>query len=330
MSVPTAAAALAQHWSRSGESLKRINICPATDPLTWTISSRAKSQHASQQSRPVASCGVLWRREGSQLISRHYVDMSIDQDKCDEPGLSATLRHNQIRTTDQKVAGSIPAERTRGQRQNSPHCSDRTDGEVLLDAGGTSQVWNMDVSRRDCGLDVRCSWLPRGKFGTHGVAPPAAVPRGAAQLLLRRRRLEVGDADPSSPGPLDSRGPLPICHQLPEVAILRMLAAMTSRPTKMLCAAMPHTRRRVGQEEEGHQQGPQRQCPRATGSLGEQFFETLRHPRGIDHVDGKRDGFVAAMRRYRRDGPAIDHGRSEASSARRAALDPGAPWTWTE
>jgi len=33
----------------------------------------------------------------SQLISRHYVNMAIYQDKCDELGLSATLRHNQLR-----------------------------------------------------------------------------------------------------------------------------------------------------------------------------------------------------------------------------------------
>ena len=38
--------------------------------------------------------------------------MCIYQDKCDKLGLSATLRHKQHRTTDQKVAGSNPAERT--------------------------------------------------------------------------------------------------------------------------------------------------------------------------------------------------------------------------
>jgi len=39
--------------------------------------------------------------------------MAIYQAKCDEVGLPATLRHNQNRTTDQKVAGSNPAERTK-------------------------------------------------------------------------------------------------------------------------------------------------------------------------------------------------------------------------
>jgi hypothetical protein len=74
------------------------------DPLTWTDWGRAKSQHASQQSRPAVSRGV----------PSHFAAlrrMRIYQDKCDEMGFSATLRHNPNRTTDQKVAGSNPAER---------------------------------------------------------------------------------------------------------------------------------------------------------------------------------------------------------------------------
>jgi len=37
--------------------------------------------------------------------------MRIYQEKCDDMGFPAMLRHNQNRTTDQKVAGSNPAER---------------------------------------------------------------------------------------------------------------------------------------------------------------------------------------------------------------------------
>jgi len=42
--------------------------------------------------------------------------MRIYQDKCDQMGFSATLRLNQDRTTDQKVGGSNPSERTSAER----------------------------------------------------------------------------------------------------------------------------------------------------------------------------------------------------------------------
>jgi hypothetical protein len=47
-----------------------------------------------------------------------------------------------------------------------------------------------------------------------------------------------------------------------------------------------------GQEEQGHQQGPQREGPSASGRTHEQRLEALGHARGVDHVDGEGDGLV--------------------------------------
>jgi len=47
--------------------------------------------------------------------------MCIYQAKCDELGFSATLWHNQNRATDQKVAGSNPAERAKEMQFRGPN-----------------------------------------------------------------------------------------------------------------------------------------------------------------------------------------------------------------
>jgi hypothetical protein len=75
----------------------------ATDTLTWTSWGRAKSQHASQQSRPIVSRRIpthfpAYRRHG------------YFQDKCDKLGLSATLlriRRLQVRILPSALDESI-------------------------------------------------------------------------------------------------------------------------------------------------------------------------------------------------------------------------------
>ena len=70
-------------------------------------------EEANTRANTRANNWVPSRRATSHLVSRLSETMGIYQGKCDEMGFSGMLRHKQDRTTDQKVAGSNPAERAK-------------------------------------------------------------------------------------------------------------------------------------------------------------------------------------------------------------------------